>query len=164
MQDPSVQRMMQDAANWISERYKNSSNPKEDQQAALEASQCLADITADLPPEYAARVVKQSLPTIQKIAGVDANYSGSQAFTNLSKVVDSLGDGADAQAITNQIAQAHQQPAAFVKAHSPMLVGPDADTRRQADSAYEYSDRTSEGVAGLLANNHNPVYQAEIFG
>ena len=45
------------------------------------------------------------MPTIQKIAGVDGNYSGSAGFTNLSKVVDSLGDTPEAQALTKQIAQ-----------------------------------------------------------
>jgi hypothetical protein len=53
--------------------------------------------------------------------------------------------------------------AAFVKAHSPQLVGSDADARRQADVAYEYStNRSPEDVAGLLSSNHNPAYQAQI--
>jgi hypothetical protein len=75
----------------------------------VEASQRLAGITADLPPEYAALIVKQSMPTIQKIAGVDGNYSGSGGFTNLSKVVDALGDTPEAQALTKQIAQGFRE-------------------------------------------------------
>ncbi|MEA3180057.1 MAG: hypothetical protein QOI59_3580 [Gammaproteobacteria bacterium] len=107
MQNPSVQRMLQDGAKWVDEPYKGVSadQAKENQQAAGDASQRLADLTSGLPPAYAAAIVQQSLPTIQKIAGVDANYSGSQAFTNLSKVVDSLGDSPAAQTLTKQIAQ-----------------------------------------------------------
>jgi hypothetical protein len=107
MQNPAVQRMLQDALSWIAEPYKGLSGNevKWNQQAALEASQRLADITSSLPPEQAAQIVKQSLPTIQKIAGVDANYSGSPAFTNLSKVVGSLGDTPQAEELTKQIAQ-----------------------------------------------------------
>jgi hypothetical protein len=59
--------------------------------------------------------------------------------------------------------QALPNAAAFVKAHSPQLVGSDADARRQADVAYEYSmHRSPEDVAGLLSSNHNPAYQAEM--
>jgi hypothetical protein len=109
MQDPAVQKMLQDGARWVDEPYKgvSASDAKENQQAALDASQRLADLTSGLPPEYATVIVQQSMPTIQKIAGVDANYSGSGAFTNLSKVVDSLGDNPTAQNLTKQIAQAY---------------------------------------------------------
>jgi cell division septum initiation protein DivIVA len=109
MQDPSVQKMLQDGAKWVDEPYKgvSASDAKENQQAALDASQRLADLTSGLPPDSAKTLVQQSMPTIQKIAGVDANYSGSGAFTSLSKVADSLGDGADAQNLTKQIAQAY---------------------------------------------------------
>jgi hypothetical protein len=111
MQNPAVQRMLQDAASWIAEPYKGLSGKevKWNQQAALEASQRLADITADLPPEQAAQVVKQSMPTIKQVAGVDANYSGSSAFTNLSKVVGCLGDTPQAQELTRQIAQDYRE-------------------------------------------------------
>ncbi|MFL6604261.1 MAG: hypothetical protein ACJ8R9_23415 [Steroidobacteraceae bacterium] len=107
MQNPAVQRMLQDAASWIAEPYKGLSGNelKWNQQAALEASQRLADIAADLPPDQVAQLVKQSMPTIKNIAGVDANYSGSTAFTNLSKVVGSLGDTPQAEELTKQIAQ-----------------------------------------------------------
>lgn len=109
MQDPSVQKMLQDGARWVDEPYKgvSANDAKENQQAARDASQRLADLTSGLPPEYATVIVQQSLPTIQKIAGVDANFSGSGAFTNLSKVVDSLGDSPAAADLTKQIAQAY---------------------------------------------------------
>ena len=111
MQNPAVQRMLQDAASWIAEPYKGLSGNevKWNQDVAREASQRLADITADLPPEQAAQVVKQSMPTIKNIAGVDANYSGSTAFTNLSKVVGSLGDTPEAEDLTKQIAQDYRE-------------------------------------------------------
>ena len=60
------------------------------------------------------------------------------------------------------LVQSMPTAAAFVKEHSPGLVGADADARRKADVGYESSDRSSESVAGLLANNHDPAYQAEI--
>jgi hypothetical protein len=111
MQNPDVQRMLQDAVKWISEPYDGLSGNqvKENQQAALDASGRLADITADLPPEQAAQIVKQSMPTIRNVAGVDANYSGSPAFTNLSKVVGSLGDTPEAEDLTKQIAQDYRE-------------------------------------------------------
>lgn len=110
MQNRTVQQWMKDAASWVSEPYKGVSAQaaKENQQAALDASQRLADVTAGLPPDYVAQIVQQSMPTIQKVAGVDANYSGSSAFTNLSKVVGSLGDTPQAEELTKQIAQAYR--------------------------------------------------------
>jgi hypothetical protein len=60
------------------------------------------------------------------------------------------------------LVQGMPNAAAFVKEHSPQLVGPDADARRQADIAYESSDRSTEQVAGLLSRNHNSAYQAEV--
>jgi hypothetical protein len=51
---------------------------------------------------------------------------------------------------------------AFVKAHSPQLLTPDAQARRAADVAFEESDRSQEQVANLLSSNHNGAYQAEI--
>jgi hypothetical protein len=111
MQNPDVQRMLQDAVKWIAEPYKGLSGNdlKWNQHAAQDASQRLADITADLTPEQAAQIVKQSMPTIQTIAGVDANSSGSSAFTNLSKVVGSLGDTPQAEDLTKQIAQDYRE-------------------------------------------------------
>ena len=113
MQNPSVQKMLQDAQAWIAEPYKGMSagQAQVDGQAASDASQRLADITADLPPEYAAQVVKQSMPTIQKISAEERVYGGQGTFINLSKVVDSLGEGPQAQALTTQIAQAYSNQA-----------------------------------------------------
>jgi len=108
MQNPAVQRMLQDAVKWIAEPYNGASadDLKWNPAPAKEASQRLADITADLPPDQAALVVKQSMPTIQKIAGLEGHLSGPAGFTNLSKVVDSLGDTPEARDLTKQIAQA----------------------------------------------------------
>jgi hypothetical protein len=96
---------------------------------------------------------------LDAVAKDNPNYM--QVFAANGENKDGVHPLSHASALFNLV-QGMPTAAAFVKAHSPMLVGPDADTRRQADSAYEYSDRTSEGVAGLLAGNHNPVYQAEI--
>lgn len=112
MQNPTVQQWLKDAVSWVAEPYKTGVSPqasKEDQLAADDASQRLADVTSGLPPAYVTQIVQQSMPTIQKIAGVDANYSGSGPFANLSRVVGSLGDTPQAQALTNQIAQAYHE-------------------------------------------------------
>src|SRR3569833_253388 len=113
MQNPSVQKMLQDAQAWIAEPYNGMSagRAQVDGQAALDASQRLADITADLPPEYAAQIVKQSMPTIKKIAAEGRVYGNQGTFINLSKVADSLGEGPQAQALTTQIAQAYSNQA-----------------------------------------------------
>ena len=109
MQNPSVQKMLQDAQAWIAAPYKGMSagQAQVDSQAALDASQRLADITADLPPEYAAQIVEESMPTIQKIAAQERVYGSQSTFINLSKVVDALGPGPQAQTLTAQIAQAY---------------------------------------------------------
>jgi hypothetical protein len=113
MQNPAVQKMLQDAQAWIAAPYNQKG--QSEGKMAFDASQRLADITADLPPEYAAQIVKQSMPTIQKITA-EERLGGAQAtFVNLSKVVDSLrengSEGPQAQALTVQIAQAYSNQA-----------------------------------------------------
>jgi hypothetical protein len=110
MQNPTVQQWLEDAVSWVAEPYEGVSaqSVKENQQAAADTAQRLADVTSGLPPAYAARVVQQSMPAIEKVAGVDALYSGSGAFTSLSRVVGNLGDTPQAQALTKQIAQAYR--------------------------------------------------------
>lgn len=109
MTDPRVQQMMKDAVNWVAEPYKNLSERDAgyDTRAAAEASKRLADLTANLPPAYAAQIVRESMPTITKIANVEANMGNLPSFTNLSRVVGSLGDSPEARALTSQIAQAY---------------------------------------------------------
>ncbi|HEY6922791.1 MAG TPA: hypothetical protein VI653_04925 [Steroidobacteraceae bacterium] len=52
---------------------------------------------------------------------------------------------------------------AFVKAHSPQLFGPAQDAKRTADIQFEQLvNRSPDQVAGLLANNKNSAFQAEI--
>ena len=111
MRSPTGQQILKDAVNYIAQPYDgvSSQSATEDQQAALSASSRLAAITSDLSPTYAQQIVQQSMPTIRKIAAVDANYSGPQAFANLSKVVASLGEGPQVQQLTSQIARAYQE-------------------------------------------------------
>ena len=76
MQNPTVQQWLKDAVSWVAEPYKtgvSAQASKEDQRAADDASQRLADVTSGLPPAYVTQIVQQSMPTIQKIAGVDAS-------------------------------------------------------------------------------------------
>ena len=72
MQNPSVQQMLKDAVTSVAQPYTvpSSEGPGENQTAALEASKRLAALTKGLPPAYAQQIVQQSMPTIQKIAGV----------------------------------------------------------------------------------------------
>lgn len=109
MSDPRVQQILKDAKDWIAEPYKDVSGDKAkyDPRPAAEASKRLADITANLPPEYAADIVRDSMPTIEKIANLEAQSGNVDSFTNLSKVVGSLGDSPEANALTSQIAQAY---------------------------------------------------------
>ncbi|WP_426702958.1 LysM peptidoglycan-binding domain-containing protein [Rhodanobacter sp. Col0626] len=109
--DPRVQGWLKQAAADVGKPYDGVSEKAagEDQQAALDASKQLLDATSGMPPQLAAELVRQSMPTIQKIAGVDANYSGSGPFDNLSRVVGALGDTTEAKQLTTEIASAYSQ-------------------------------------------------------
>jgi hypothetical protein len=85
-----------------------------------------------------------------------------QVFTSQGIGNDGAHPLSHAAALFNLVHQSMPTASAFVKEHSPGLVGADADARRMADIGYEGSDRSPESVAGLLANNHDPAYQAEI--
>jgi len=105
-----VQSMLKDAASWIAEPYKGVSDkdvPNAGLQAT-EASKRLADVTANLPPELATQVVQQSMPTIQKIASAEAQQVRTTPFENVSKAVGTMGDSAQAKALTSEIAQAYR--------------------------------------------------------
>lgn len=109
--DPRVQSWMKQAAADVGKPYDGVSDKaaRENQQAALDASKQLLAATTGMPPPLATELVRQSLPTIQKIAGVDANYSGSPPFENLSRVVGALGESADAKPLTTEIAMAYSE-------------------------------------------------------
>ncbi len=106
--DPRVQQWITQAAADIGKPYGSESgnDAQEDVQAANNASTSLSDLVTGLPPDLARVVVKQCMPTIQKIAGADANSSGWAPFENLSRVVGALGSGPDAQQLTTDIAKA----------------------------------------------------------
>ena len=105
-----VQSMLKDAANWIAEPYKGVAD-KDIANAgiqATDASKRLADVTANLPPQLATEVVQQSLPTIHKITQAEAQQVRTTPFANVSKAVGAMGDGAQAKALTTEIAQAYR--------------------------------------------------------
>ncbi len=109
LRQPSVQRRIDAAVEYVEQPYADVApdQVRHDYAAAFTASERLAAATDGMPPAFAAAVVERSLPTIGKIASVDANYSGSGAYTNVSRAVSALGEHPQAQALTTQVAQAY---------------------------------------------------------
>jgi hypothetical protein len=89
-----------------------------------------------------------------------------QMFFNQSQLANSPGHPLTEKVnLFNMIAKLFPTAARYVQQQSPGLVGPAADARRQADVNYESMLGTMGGpraIAGLLATNSNPAYQAEI--
>ncbi|MBM0107247.1 hypothetical protein JM946_21125 [Steroidobacter sp. S1-65] len=99
---------------WVAEPYANfqdNGDPKAKIQPANEASRRLAELTSGLPPELAAAVVTQNLDTIMKIAEVKPMYAGEKyggsSYTNMARVVGSLGDSPAAQQLISDIAMTY---------------------------------------------------------
>lgn len=109
LRQPSVQRRIDAAAEWVAGPYAGLSTEQatHDAQAATEASQRLAAVTEGMPPAFAAAVLERSMPTVERIAGVEAQASGSQPFENLSRAVGALGDAPQAAELTRQVAEAY---------------------------------------------------------
>ena len=109
LRQPSVQRRIDAAVEYVGEPYDGVApdQVRYDQSAAFIASERLAAATDGMPPAFAAVVVERSLPTIGKIASVDANHSGSGAYVNVSRAVSALDGHPQAQALTAQVAQAY---------------------------------------------------------
>jgi hypothetical protein len=99
------------------------------------------------------------LPFIDRIAKDDQDYV--QTFNANRSQSDSAHQLTYASTLFNLV-QSMPDAKAFIEEHSPGLVGPDAKARREADIAYEGSDRSQEQVAGLLSTNQNAAYRAEI--
>jgi LysM repeat protein len=108
--NPHVQSMLGDATKTIAAPYSGVGDKDVANAAvqATEASKRLADITANLPPDLATQVVQQSMPTIGKIAQAEAQQVRTTPFENISKAVGAMGAGAQAKALTSQIAQAYR--------------------------------------------------------
>lgn len=108
LQQPSVQARLEAAAEWVGEPFEGvddrdaTTNPRFAEQAA----QRLSDLTDTLPPEMAAALVERSMPTIERIAGVEGVYAGSGAYTDLSRAVGAMGDAPGAGAVADQVAEA----------------------------------------------------------
>lgn len=104
--DPRVQGWIKDAADQIDQTYHDGNDA-----SAADAAHALLDTVQGLPPPLADAVVRQSMPTIQKFAQVSMNGAGEQAFGTMQRVVGTLGQNADAQALTAQIATAYRPQA-----------------------------------------------------
>lgn len=131
LRQPSVQRRIDAAADWVAEPYAGLSTEEAsyDAQAATEASQRLASVTEGMPPAFAAAVLERSMPTVEKIAGVEAQASGSQPFENLSRAVGALGDDPQAAALTRDVAEAYGPQ---VERWSGFFIDPNAGIVRHA--------------------------------
>jgi hypothetical protein len=94
----------------------------------------------------------------------DPNYI--QRFFNLNQALGQAGHPLTQQAAEfKMIAQTFPNAARYVQQHSPELVGPAADARRQAGVDYENaagSINSQMGIANLLKAHPDPAYQAEI--
>ncbi|HEY0686512.1 MAG TPA: hypothetical protein VGD45_29505 [Steroidobacter sp.] len=109
---PELATLLRDRVEpWVAEPYANfqdSGDPKAKIEPANEASRRLAELTADLPPELALAVVTQNIDTIMKIAEVKPMYAGEKhggtLYTNMARVVGSLGDSPAAQQLISDIA------------------------------------------------------------
>lgn len=109
---PELASLMRDRVEpWVAEPYANfqdNGDPKAKIEPANEASRRLAELTADLPPDLAVAVVTQNLDTIMKIVEVKPMYAGEKfggsSYTNLARVVGSLGDSPEAQQLISDIA------------------------------------------------------------
>jgi hypothetical protein len=104
LNDPRVQAWIKQAAADVGKPYDGVSNYANAEQQAPEAAKLLADTVKGLPPELAAAVVKQSMPTIDKIAQCEMVYGGQGVYNSMQQVVASLGTSPLAQALTRRIA------------------------------------------------------------
>lgn len=108
---PELARLLRDRVEpWVSEPYANfhdNGDPKAKIAPANEASRRLAELTAKLPPELAVAVVTENLDTIMKIAEVKPMYAGEKfggsSYTNMARVMGSLGDSPEAKQLIGDI-------------------------------------------------------------
>jgi hypothetical protein len=128
LRDPSVKSLLQAEAKWIAQPYTHPAAspinplsfgpPQPSAEATSEAATRLADAVQGLPPAYAAQILRDSLPTIQKIASYNPSsglfaLSGpntpafSKTFANVSRAVDALDNSPGSQALISQIAHAY---------------------------------------------------------
>lgn len=98
--DPRVQQWIKQAAADVGKPYEGVSNYANAEQQAPEAAKQLMDTVKGLPPQLAAAVVQQSMPTIQKIAQCEMIYGGQNAYSSMQQVVTAMGDSPQAQSLT----------------------------------------------------------------
>ncbi|MBT2116219.1 LysM peptidoglycan-binding domain-containing protein [Dyella sp. LX-66] len=101
--DPRVQAWAKQAAGQIDQAYAGGKNGS----GSLDAAHALLDSIQGLPPPLAAEVVRQSLPTIQKMGQMSMNGDGEQTFGTMQRVISALGTGPDAQDLASQVAGAY---------------------------------------------------------
>lgn len=109
---PELASLLRDRVEpWVAEPYANfrdNGDPKAKIAPANEASKRLAELTANLPPDLAVAVVTENIDTIMKIAEVKPMYAGEKfggsSYTNMARVVGSLGDSPEAKQLTSDIA------------------------------------------------------------
>ncbi|GFE82395.1 hypothetical protein GCM10011487_43950 [Steroidobacter agaridevorans] len=112
---PELASLMRDRVEpWVAEpfaNFKDNGDPRAWVTPANDASGRLAQLTAGLPPELAYAVVTQNLDTIMKIAEVKPMYAGEKfggtSYTNMARVVGSLGDSPEAKQLTSDIASTY---------------------------------------------------------
>lgn len=122
LNNPTVQQLLKGAATWISEGDTQPGHSAKD--SAVEASSRLASAVKGLPSTYAAQIIKESLPAIEKMTLVpgppgreplmlsvpaqdtEANPA-AETFKNISEALGSLDNSPESQGLVNQVAQAY---------------------------------------------------------
>lgn len=122
MADPRVQQWLKDAAAHIAEPYRGvgDGDLAQAHDPALEASSRLAETVAKLPPELAAQVIAQSMPTLKQIAQLNP-HGNIVPFLSVYSAMSRLGDGPQAQALMNEVARVFVSNPDF---DSSVLIGP----------------------------------------
>jgi hypothetical protein len=112
---PELASLLRDRVEpWVAEPYANfrdNGNPEAKIAPANEASSRLAELTAKLPPDLAVAVVTQNIDTLMKITEVKPMYAGEKfggsSYTNLARIVGSLGDSPEAKQLASDIASTY---------------------------------------------------------
>jgi hypothetical protein len=129
--DPNMKAWISQAAQNIDQPYQGS-DPRivsEDTDRARQAAQRLQSTIDGLPPELATAVAQASLPTIQKISELKLSCA-TDPFSTVQGVLNSLGDGPEAQSLIDQTASYYAKNIGAVTA----LAGHDGANGVLADS------------------------------
>jgi hypothetical protein len=187
--NPQVQAWIKQAAADIGKPYNGMGDDKIPYASskAEQASGNLAIATDGMPPQIAAALAQASMPTIRKIAQLELGQAGGMVpFDSVQSVLAHIGDGDQAKAVIQQVAEAYaDNPGAvgflthgggtsmlantvvnspgFGSAGNPafaIALGNELQSRGQTDNANAAFDAAAQGVHDYLANNGDSPLKA----